>query len=316
MPVRRSPATILYGRPITRSTAGASGTPRVVFLKKPVLTMASASGKRLEHGRRAVGRVVLAGEEHRLDAEALARLDRAHHLDELVAARVPRHHRALSAEHRRELGRLVAHELLLGLRRPLGAERDHPEEAPVAPVAPVEIEQQRVVGDRPGHGERGAIGAGERAVEDLVRMQEPGRRELGESVGRRAERGRRARHRLRRVHAPDVDHARQRRIAGAELEDLALGRLEAAHRRRHVVGDGEGRAVHGVVARFVAERRVGLDHHAEVLELPGTDTSRRSGRPCRRRSRRSRRPRRASSRSRPRPRPCRRGDACVPGRPW
>src|SRR5262249_13441692 len=40
----------------------------------------------LEHGRRAVRRVVLAGEEDGLDAEALAGLDTPDYLDELVAA--------------------------------------------------------------------------------------------------------------------------------------------------------------------------------------------------------------------------------------
>ena len=36
--------TFLVGKPITRDTAGASGTASVTFLKKLVLTMASASG--------------------------------------------------------------------------------------------------------------------------------------------------------------------------------------------------------------------------------------------------------------------------------
>src|SRR5262249_8901429 len=36
--------TVLVASPITRSTAGGSGTPSVAFLKKLVLTMASASG--------------------------------------------------------------------------------------------------------------------------------------------------------------------------------------------------------------------------------------------------------------------------------
>ena len=35
----------LVGSPITRATAGASGTARVTFLKKLVLTIASASGR-------------------------------------------------------------------------------------------------------------------------------------------------------------------------------------------------------------------------------------------------------------------------------
>src|SRR5437773_1881224 len=83
-----------------------------------------------------------------LDAEPLARLDAPYDLDELVAAGVPRHDRALGAQLLRQLRGLVRHELLLGLRRPLRAQRDHAEEVPVTAVAAIEVEEERVVRDR------------------------------------------------------------------------------------------------------------------------------------------------------------------------
>src|SRR5690242_21340947 len=64
----------------------------------------------------------------------------------------------------------------------------------------------------------GAVGPGERAVDDLVRMQDPGRGELGETVRRGAEGGERARHGLRRVHAPDVDHPGRSEEHTSELQ--------------------------------------------------------------------------------------------------
>src|SRR5262245_1382086 len=83
-------------------------------------------GQRLEHGRRAVRGVILAGQEDGLDAEPLAGLDAPDDLDELVAAGVPGDDCALRPELLSDLGRLVGHELLLGLRRPLRAQRDDP----------------------------------------------------------------------------------------------------------------------------------------------------------------------------------------------
>ena len=54
----------------------------------------------------------------------------------------------------------------------------------------IEVEEQRIVRHRPRHRERRAIRACQRAVEDLVRMQIPGRRQLRQPVRRRAERRR------------------------------------------------------------------------------------------------------------------------------
>ena len=68
-------STVLVGRPITRATAGVSGTASVDVLEEARAHDGVGLGQRLEHGRRAVRGVVLAGEKDGLDAEPLAGLD-------------------------------------------------------------------------------------------------------------------------------------------------------------------------------------------------------------------------------------------------
>src|SRR5262245_24149061 len=82
---------------------------------------------RLENRRGPTLRAVLAGEEDGLDAPPLAGAHGVDHLDELVAPGVPRDDGALGPEHLGHLGRLLAHELLVVLQRPLHPE-DHDDE--------------------------------------------------------------------------------------------------------------------------------------------------------------------------------------------
>ena len=169
--------------PISRAILGS-----VTFCTRlPAFTMALASGSPTRIARRAKNKILghredeagvvgplphVVVDQRRLDARALALLDREHEVHRVVGAVDPDEERGVGTEQARDLRGGARARLLVRGGRGDTAEEDNANEVQVAAVAPAQFGEERVVLGPVRRPRVAAVPLDDGAVEELVGMHQ------------------------------------------------------------------------------------------------------------------------------------------------